>query len=177
MEIYYFSPETLFYWIVAFSIYEWFAIYLILAFSYTYNYKTPIEYYSKLPSWVPVSGDFIYTTLILITAQIIFKRFESKISKYIKSKLLAFILVAVAVQWIFDLTFAYFVMTSPPGFSKYVSFFKKYINEASFGAVISDSIWLVGWLLLTVLCMKYVPLPVATLILSLSLFAWLVVKW
>jgi hypothetical protein len=177
MEIYYFSPQTLFYWIVAYSIYEWIAIHFILEFSKAYNQKTPIIYYTKMPSWVPVIGDFIYTTVILLVAQIIFKQFESKLSKYVKSKLLAFIGIAVAVQWIFDLAFAYIVMSMSPGFSKYVSFFQSYIKEAGFGAAVSDSIWVIGWLLVTVLCMDYVPLPVACLILSLSLFMWLVVKW
>lgn len=177
MQIYYYSPETLFYWIVAYSVYEWIAIYLILWYAKAKNKKTPIEYYSVVPSWVPVAGDFLYTTAILLTAQLIFKQFESKISKYIKSKLLAFVLVAVAVQWIFDLTFAYFVTSMPPGFSKYINFFQRYIKEAKFGAVIADSIWIIGWLLLTVWFMNYVPLTVASLILTLSLFSWLVVKW
>jgi hypothetical protein len=177
MEIYYFSPQTLFYWTVAYSIYEWIAIYLIIEISRINNHKTPIRYYSILPSWVPVSGDFIYTTIILITAQILFTQFESKLDEYIKSKLLAFIVILVLVQWTFDLLFAYIVMSVPSGFSKYVSFFQSYIKEVGYGAALADSIWIVGWLLLTLLCIKYVPISVGTLIIFLSLFIWLVVKW
>lgn len=173
MEIYRFSPETLLYWTVAFSIYEWIAIYTILSFSKN-RFKTPIEYYRSVPSWVAVSGDFIYTTAILITAQLVFKWVEPFATNY---KLPAFIGLAVLVQWVYDLLFAQFVLAMPSGFSKYVSYFQRYIKEVTFGAAISDSIWVIGWIVLTVLCMKYVSIPVAFLILSLSLFAWLVVKW
>jgi len=135
-----------------------------------------VEYYKSLPSWVAVSGDFIYTTAILLTAQLVFKWIEPfvSVSAY---KLPAFLGVAVLTQWVYDLLFAQFVLTMPSGFSKYVSYFQRYIKEVTFGAAVSDSIWMLGWLLLTVLCMKYVSLPVALLILSLSLFAWLVTKW
>lgn len=179
MNIYYFSPQTLFYWLVAFSIYEWVAIYIILAFSQN-KYRTPVEYYTKLPSWVSVSGDFIYSTAIFLTAQLVFKMLEQ--SKTIKmndnlTKVLVFLGIIIATQWIYDLTFAFIVMNIPNGFSKYVSFFQRYIKEVNFGAVISDSIWLVGWLFLTMILIQYVSLPYACLILTLSLFAWLVIKF
>lgn len=173
MEIYRFSPETLLYWTVAFSIYEWIAIYVILSFSKN-RLKTPVEYYRSLPSWVAVSGDFIYTTAILLTAQFAFKWVDPYVKKY---KLPAFLGVAVVIQWMYDLIFAQFVLAMPSGFSQYVSYFQRYIKEVNFGAAVSDSIWMLGWMLLTVVCMKYLSLPLALLIVSLSLFAWLVVKW
>lgn len=176
MEVYYFSPEVLFYWIVAFSVYEWIAISTILALSKN-RFITPIEYYTKVPSWVAVGGDFIYTTAILLTAQFLFKWVEPFALQSNMSKLVAFILLAIAVQWVFDLVFAQSILALPSGFSQYVAYFQKYIKEVTFGAAISDSIWMVGWLLLTILFIKYIPLHIATLILSMSLFLWLVVKW
>ena len=176
MEIYTFSPQVLFYWLVAFSVYEWISISAILTFSKN-RLVTPEEYYRKLPSWVAVSGDFIYTTSILLTAQLLFKWIEPIVVRYAVPKLVAFIVLAVVVQWIFDLTFAQTVLALPSNFSKYVSYFQRYIKEVTLGAAISDSIWMVGWLLVTILMMKFVPLHIATLILVLSLFIWLVVKW
>jgi hypothetical protein len=176
LEIYRFSPVVLFYWLVAFSVYEWIAISVILAFSKN-RFKTPLEYYQDLPSWVAVSGDFIYTTAILLTAQLVFHWIEPYVTKIKAPKLGAFIVLIVLVQWVFDLTFAQGVLALPSSFSKYVNYFQRYIGEVTFGAAISDSIWMVGWLLLTLLFIKYVPLHIGALILSLSLFLWLVVKW
>lgn len=176
MEIYKFSLETLLYWIVAFSIYEWITFIFILSISKN-KFKTPIEYYRVLPSWVPVFGDFIYTTAILLTAQLALPLVTQYVKYDQKYKLAVFILLAVIIQWIYDLSFAYFITSMPAGYSKYISFFQRYIKEVGIWAAISDSIWVVGWLLLTVILMNYVSLNVATLILSLSLFLWLVVKW
>ena len=176
MDLTTFSPETLFYWLVAFSVYEWMSIYVILAFSRN-RLTTPEEYYRKLPSWVAVSGDFIYTTAIFLTAQLLFKWVSPIATRYGVNKLVAFILLAVVVQWVYDLTFAQIVLGLPSGFSKYVSYFQRYIKEVTIGAAISDSIWMVGWLLVTLVMIKYVPLHIATLISVLSLFIWLVVKW
>ena len=173
MEIYRFSPEILLYWTVAFSIFEWIAIYTILSFSKN-RLKTPVEYYRSLPSWVAVSGDFIYTTAILLTAQFAFKWVEPYIKLY---KFPAFLGVAIVIQWMYDLVFAQFVLALASGFSQYVSYFQRYIKEVTFGAAISDSIWMVGWLLVTLFMMRYIPVHIATLILVLSLFMWLVVKW
>jgi len=173
MEIYRFSLETLLYWTVAFSIYEWIGIYIIRSFSKN-KFKTPVEYYRDLPSWVAVSGDYIYTTVIFLTAQIVFKWVDPFVAEY---KLIAFLGVAVAVQWIYDLLFAQFVLAMPSGFSKYVSYFQRYIKEVTFGAAIADSIWVTSWILVTVLCMKYISIPFAFLILFISLFAWLAIKW
>lgn len=176
MDLTIFSPQTLFYWLVAFSVYEWMSIYVILAFSRN-RLTTPEEYYRKLPSWVAVSGDFIYTTAILLTAQLLFKWVSPMAVRYGVNKWVAFILLAVLVQWFYDLTFAQTVLALPSSFSKYVSYFQRYIKEVTFGAAISDSIWMVGWLLVTFFMMKYVPVHIATLILMLSLFMWLMVKW
>jgi len=176
MELYHFSLPTLLYWLVAFSIYEWIAIWIILSFSKN-RLTTPIEYYKTLPSWVAVSGDFVYTTAILLTAQLLFRWVEPYAIRFLVPKLIAFIILAVIIQWIFDIIFAKTVLSLPSNFSKYVSYFQRYIKEVSFGAAISDSIWMIGWLLLTALFIKYVPLHIAVLVLSLSAFTWLVVKW
>lgn len=175
MEIYRFSPHTLFYWLVSFSIFEWIAIFLIL--SIFKNSKILNDYYTKIPSWVAVSGDFIYTTAILLIAQMIFQWLEPIFSKYTRYKLPIFIVIMLITQWISDLIFALFVSTRPIGFSKYTTFFQKYIKKAKFIAVIGDTIWIASWILMTVICMKYIPLHLACLILAISLFMWLVVKW
>lgn len=177
MELYRFSLETLFYWLVAFSIYEWVTIYIIVTVSKMRGTKTPVEYYQQLPSWVAVSGDFIYSTAIFITSQLLFRWVEPIAIRYAMPKLPAFFILFLIVQWIFDLTFAQIVLHLPSTFSKYVSYFQRYIKEVTFSAAIADSIWGIGWLLFTLLLMKYVSMPIAMLILVLSLFSWLVVKW
>lgn len=176
MELYQFSAITLFYWLAAFSVFEWIAIWVILLFSQN-RFKTPIEYYRELPSWVTVSGDFIYSTVTLLTAQLIFRWIEPFVVKMAVPKLGAFIVLMILLQFIFDLIFAKSILSLPSNFSKYVEYFQRYIAEASFGAAISDSIWIFSWLIVTVLFMKFVPIHIAAIILSLSTFIWLVVKW
>ena len=176
MEIYKFSPIVLFYWLTAFSVYEWAISWVIVSFSKN-RLKTPIEYYRDLPSWVAVSGDFIYTTTILLTAQFLFRWIEPYAIAWTVPKIGAFIALIVIVQWVFDLTFAQIVLSLPSNFSKYVNYFQRYIREVTFGAAISDSIWLIGWILLTILFLKYMPLHLAMFVVTLSAFVWLVVKW
>ena len=179
MELYHFSPELLFYWLVAYSVFQWLSINIILLFSNN-RFNAPIEYYSKIPSIISISSDFIYSTIILITGHLIFKAFEDFkfINKYNElTKIIIFILLIIIIQWIYDLIFAYVIYKSPSKYSKYIDLFKIYIKEASFGAVIADTIWITLYLLTTLLFIKYLSLPVAALILFISLFIWLVVKY
>lgn len=177
MELYRFSPIVLFYWLAAFSIYEWIAIWVILGFSKKKGLKTPIEYYQYLPSWVAVSGDFVYTTSILLSAQFIFRYIEPYMIGWNIPKIGLFIVLMLLVQWTFDLLFAKTVLSLPSSFSKYVAYFQSYIKEVTFGAAISDSIWMIGWILLTLFFMKFVSFHMAMLIVFLSAFVWLVTKW
>ena len=179
MELYYFSPELLFYWLVAFSVYEWISIYIILLFS-NKRFNAPVEYYSKFPSIIPVLSDFTYSTAILISGHILFKILENYklINDYNKiTKLFIFFLIIIAIQSTYDLIFAYFIYKMPIGYSKYIDLFKKYIKEASFGAVFVDTLWLILFLLTTQLFITYLPLPFATFILSMSIFLWIIIKY
>lgn len=169
IEIYNFSIQTLYYWLVAFSIWEAF---FIILFPRIYKGKSVFEYYRKLPSWIPISGDFLYSTLILIVAQFIFKYINP-----INYKIPIFVFILIVMQWIFDLIYSTIILNLPSTTSKYINFFQRYIKEVGFGAVISDSIYLLIWLLITWLLLKYVPINIATFILIFILFIWLVIGY
>jgi len=169
IEVYNFSIQTLYYWLVAFSLWE--AVFVVI-FPKINKGKSIFEYYRKLPSWIPISGDFLYSTLIFIAAQGIFGYINP-----INYKLPIFAFIFVALQWIFDLTYSSIILRLPSTTSQYINFFQRYIKEVGFGAAIGDSIYLLIWLFVTWLLLKYVPINIATFILIFMLFIWLVIGY
>jgi len=83
-----------------------------------------------------------------------------------------FALLFVITQWAYDLAFATIILRLPK-LTRYVDYFQRYIGEVGFGAAFSDSAYLLGWLLVTWLLIKYVPLQMATYILVAMLFVWI----
>lgn len=173
MEIYQFHPTVLFYWLVAFAIWEWVFVSVTLKFAKTPTYQ---EYYTKLPSWVPVTGDFLYSTLIFLAAQWVFPVVRALFPVTVPS-LAVFVIGFVGVQWVFDLTYGLIVSRLPSTTSRYVDFFQRYIKEFGFLAAIGDTVYGLFWIALTWLLIKYVPLSVAVFILIAAAFLWMVVKW
>ena len=173
MEIYQFQPIVLFYWLVAFAIWEWLFVSVSLKFSKSATYQ---EYYTKLPSWVPVTGDFLYSTLIFLAAQWVFPLIRPLFPLGF-SPLAIFVIGFVAVQWTFDLTYGLIVSNLPSTTSRYVDFFQRYMKEFGFLAAVGDTIYGLFWIALTWLLIKYVPLSVAVFILISAVFLWMLVKW
>lgn len=167
-----FSPQLIYYWIVAFSVWEAASIYFILK---VFNHKTVQEYYREIPSWVTIGGDFLYSTLIFLTALALFALLQRRAPGGSGGRFanpLWFVPLFVATQWAYDLAFATIILRLPK-LTRYVDYFQRYIGEVGFGAAFSDSAYVVGWLLVTWLLIKYVPLQLATYILIAMLFVWI----
>jgi hypothetical protein len=170
LPIYTFHPQVLLYWLVAFAIWEWVFVSVSLRFSTS---KTFQEYYTKLPSWVPITGDFLYSTLIFLTAQWVFPFTRLWIPSL--PPLAVFLFTFVGVQWVYDLTYGFIVSRLPSHTSRYVDFFQRYMKEFGFSAAIGDTLYGLVWLGLTWLLLRYVPLSVALYILMAALFLWILV--
>lgn len=164
-----FSPTLLYYWIAAFSVWEALSIYFILN---VFPHATVQEYYRRIPSWVTIGGDFLYSTLIFLTALALYARVRRRAPERFAHPAW-FVALFVATQWVYDLTFAAIVLRLPK-LTRYVDYFQRYIGEVGFGAAFSDSVYLVGWLLVTWLLLKYASLPLATFVLVFMLFVWIV---
>lgn len=163
-----FSPKLLYYWVVAFALWEAVSIYFILN---VFRHDTVQEYYRRIPSWVTIGGDFLYSTLIFLTALGAYAALRRRAPARFAHPAW-FVAVFVATQWAYDLTFAAVVLRLPK-LTRYVDYFQRYIGEVGFGAAFSDSVYLVGWLLLAWLLLKVASVPVATYLLVLMLFVWI----
>lgn len=118
-----------------------------------------------------IGGDFLYSTLIFLTALALFALVQRRAPGRFAG-LGWFTLLFVATQWAYDLAFATIVLRLPK-LTRYVDYFQRYIGEVGFGAAFSDSAYLLGWLLVTWLLVKYVPMQTATYILVAMLFVWI----
>jgi hypothetical protein len=161
-----FSLTTLFYWTVAFTIVEVFTIFLA---QYTTR-KTIAEYYRDLPKWVSVSGDYVYSTLIFLTALWVFSYVRRNPSF---SAIPWFFVIFVITQWIFDITYAT-IINRLPSYTRYIDFFQRYIREVGFIAAIYDTVYNVIWLLILWFMLTYVPFKLALFILFFMIFIWIV---
>lgn len=173
LPLYRFHPMILVYWTVAFAIWEW--LFVAISPRIFTNIPTYQEYYRKMPSWVPVSGDYLYSTLIFLTAQWVFPWVAPKTPTV--PPLVLFALIFVGLQWVYDLLWATLVLWLPSDTSRYIAFFQRYIRQAGFNAAIGDSIYILAWLAIAWLLLRYVPLSVALYILLAALFLWLVVRY
>lgn len=110
------------------------------------------EYYTKVPVHTVVLGDFLYSTLIFLAALGVHK-YITKSSKFAIKDWLLFIIIFIATQWTFDLTWALIVkvLVSNGITNKYLDFFNRYANEVGFKAVIGDTIYGLCWLALLAL--------------------------
>jgi len=174
-SIWEFSLTTLLAWTAAYAIYEpiTYAI-----FPYVLKAETVQEYYdpTKVPFAIVAFGDYIYSTfLFLIALAIIPIVFRNPASTTVTGWCLRLLLFFV-VQWIGDFLF-YLVVQKLPPFTRYIDFFQRYTKEVSIGALIGDSIYGIGWFLLTQCISSYAsPQAMITTIVP-FLFGTLVVSY
>lgn len=166
-ELTVFSLTTLFYWTVAFTILETLTI---LSFYRFANAKTTSEYYRDLPKWTSVGGDYVYSTLIFLTALWVFS-FVRKNPMF--SATPWFFVVFVATQWVFDLTYAT-IIQAIPAHTRYINYFQRYIKEIGVFAAIGDTIYGISWLVILWFMLRYVPLKLALFILFFMLFMFII---
>lgn len=175
LPIYTFHPQVLFYWLVAFAIWEWIFVVGGLRFATS---KTFREYYTQLPAWVPITGDFLYSTLIFLTAQWLTPMVLAALpATFHLSPLVVFVGTFVLVQWVYDLSYAFIVSRLPSTTSRYVDYFQRYMKEFGFFAALGDTLYGLVWLAFTWILLRYVPIGAAIFILIASLFLWMVVRF
>ena len=162
-----FSLTTLFYWTVAFTIVESFTI---LIFHRYATGKTTAEYYRDLPKWVTVGGDYVYSTLIFLTALWIFSYVRRNPSF---SSIPWFFVVFIITQLVFDITYATIIQMIP-AHTRYIDYFQRYIREMGLFAALGDTLYGIAWLLILWFMLTYVPFKLALFILFFMIFIWIV---
>jgi hypothetical protein len=179
LALYRFHPMVLFYWTVAFAVWEW--LFVAVSLKMFPDVGTFQEYYRKLPSWVPISGDYLYSTLIFLSAQWVFAWMTPFVASVptlaAVPSLVLFAFLFIALQWVYDLLWATLVLALPAETSRYIHFFQRYIRQVGFSAAIGDSLYLLAWLAVAWLLLTYVPISVALYLLIAALFFWLVFRY
>ena len=145
-EFYNFSQSNFLNWITAFCIFE---IPLALFFLYiSKETDTVTDWYSgkTINIWNVIVQDMSYALCGIIIALALFNYFVSK--KLINKNFLFFLIVLVLVQLTGDLLFASTMINWPDKYStKWINYFKTYINKSGYNALIGDSIWIISWAL------------------------------
>lgn len=135
--------------------------------------STVHEYYTKVPVPIVILGDYSYSTVILLTTMAIFKQYRGTNFASLEVKDIArFALIFIAVQWVFDITWAtlVFKLRDKKVKNKYVDFFARYGREVGMRAVLGDSVYLLAWLILTVSLLYKSNELVKYLLISIGLF-------
>ena len=92
-----------------------------------------------------VIADVLIIMIVLIIARAMYYYIFDTFS------LLKFILLAVALQIIHDISFYFFIKSVPRGVNNMIDTFKDYANEASYKAIVADS----GMMILSCLIASY----------------------
>ena len=145
-DLYNFSESNFLNWITAFCIFE---IPLALFFLKISNETdTVTDWYSgkTISIWNVIAQDMTYALCGIIIALALFDYLVSK--KLIEEQFLFFVIVLVIVQLTGDLLFANTMINWPDKYAtKWINYFKTYINKSGYNALIGDSIWIISWAL------------------------------
>ncbi len=144
IDLYKFSSDNLLNWIVAFCIFEIPLAYFYLSISKKGD--TIKDWYSgkTINIWNVIAQDMLYVICGIIIALRIFNYFVSK--KVISKKFMNFIIVFIGVQLIGDLSFSLVIKNWPQtNTTKWISYFKNYINKAGLNALFGDSLYVIAW--------------------------------
>jgi hypothetical protein len=174
-DIWTYSASTLLAWTAAYAVYEPMTY---IAYPYLLQAKTVQEYYNpkRVPFAIVAFGDYIYSTfLFLVALAIVPIVFGISTPKTVTDWCLRLALFFV-VQWTGDFAFYQIIQRVPP-FTRYIDFFQRYTKEVSIGALIGDSLYGIGWFLLTQWMASYASEQTMVTILALFLFGTLVVSY
>lgn len=144
-DLFIFRSENLWYWTVAFMIFEY-----PLSLFYKAASESATEWYSEFPIWQILLGDYTYTTVGLILAQKLYE-YVVKYSKIIQpendiQKIITFLLLFTAVQWTGDFTFSQVIHSITPN-TNFIQFFQKYAKKAGWGGLLGDTSYIWIWTL------------------------------
>ena len=175
-NIFTFSYDNLISWSAAYAIYEPITYFLIPKI---FGRKTVSEYYNpkKTPVSIVTFGDYIYSTFLLLVAQIVI---TSLMGAGAPSSLVQWtirFLMFIVIQWIGDLSFYQIISKLPSSTSKYVDFFQRYGKDVGIGAPIGDSLYGVGWFALYQIMASFVSTPIKITLIVLFMFGVLIFSY
>tara|TARA_B110000046_G_scaffold185854_2_gene229868 strand:+ start:4014 stop:4544 length:531 start_codon:yes stop_codon:yes gene_type:complete len=153
--MYNFNHETLLNWITAFAIFEIPMALFYLSISKKSDMVT--DWYSgkTINIWNVIAQDALYVICGIVITYALFNYLVK--NNMIKKSFLYFILTFLAVQLSGDLLFALTINSWPIKHStKWINYFKNYINKSGFNALLGDSLYIIAWSLAFYLVSNYI---------------------
>ena len=168
--MYDFTPTSLLNWITEFCLFVIPMAKFYLSISGKNDMVT--DWYSgkTINIWNVIAQDSLYVICGIILTLRLFNYLVNK--KLISRNYFYFILTFIAVQLIGDITFATIIKSWPNKFStKWINYFKTYINKSGFNALIGDSLYVIAWAMAYYFVANYVKrFDVKIFIISLFFF-------
>ena len=152
---YQFNSSNLLNWITAFALFEIPMAKFYL--SITNKTDTVQDWYSgnTINIWNVIVQDSVYVICGIIITYILFNYLVNK--QIIKKKFYWFLLAFIFVQLIGDLLFGFTIINWPIKYStKWIKYFKNYINKSGFYALFGDTLYVIMWSLAFYLVSKYI---------------------
>jgi hypothetical protein len=153
--MYTFTPDNLLNWIVAFCLFEIPMANFYLAIS-DKNSNVADWYSNKtINIWNVIAQDSLYVMCGIILTLRLFNYLTKK--NYLSKNFRNFILTFILIQLIGDLTFAQVILRwTNTKATKWTNYFKNYINNSGFDALIGDSLYVIFWSLSFYLVSNYI---------------------
>lgn len=144
MDLYNFNSLNLLNWITAFALFEIPMAFFYLSISGK-NSKVKNWYSGKdINIWNVIAQDSLYVICGIILSLRLFNYLVS--TKLIPQLFIYFILCFVFIQLLGDSIFATIIKLWPKEYSTYwINYFKDYINNTGFNALIGDSLYVIAW--------------------------------
>jgi hypothetical protein len=170
MDLYQFNHTNLLNWFTAFAIFEIPMALFYLSISKK-NDKVTNWYSGKnINIWNVIIQDALYVICGIVIALRLFNQLVSL--NIIPKFFIYFILCFVFIQLVGDTIFAIIIKIWPKKYSNYwVNYFKDYINNSGYNALIGDSIYVIAWSLSFYFVANYIKqFDIKIFIISLFLF-------
>ena len=174
-NIFTFSFDNLLSWSAAYAVYEPITYFLI---PYISKSKTVAEYYNpaKTPVSIVTFGDYIYSTFLLLIAQIVITAFMGSGSPANIMAWMYRFFIFIIIQWVGDISF-YQIITKLEPTTKYIDFFQRYGKDVGISAPIGDSLYGVGWFILYQLMASFISTPIKMTLIVLFMFGVLIFSY
>ncbi len=148
-NIFNFSGSNLLAWTSAYALWEPISYFIFPAI---FKATTTQEYYNprKFPFAVVAFGDYIYSTVLFIIAQVAITSIFGAAAPADWFNWIKRLGIFLGVQWIGDLSFYGFITQIKKVYTnKYIDFFARYGKQVGIGAPIGDSLYGIAWFLTT----------------------------
>jgi hypothetical protein len=170
--MYQFNSSALLNWVTAFAIFEIPMAMFYLSISKKTDMVTNWYSGKDINIWNVIAQDSLYVICGIIITYYLFNYLVSK--NIISKNFFFFILTFIFVQIIGDLLFATIIKSWPNKYStKWIKYFKRYIDNSGFNALFGDSLYIIAWSLSFYFVQKYIK-SFSLKIFIISLFFFLV---